>query len=1275
MPIFKSFWQAGFEGADHITGSGFALSMNNATAHDSRHREDYQRLIPFQLQTVRESVGWRLVETPTGYDFSSVAEKMASARETGIQICWTICHYGWPEDIDLFSETFISRFARLCGALAAFLKPYYQQPPVYSPVNEISFTAWAISVGYFAPWLNGADPTGERSKRQLVRAAIAACDAIWAADPRARIMHCDPIIHLVAPDDSPEKIATAENHRAAQFQAWDMLSGRREPELGGAPRYLDLIGANYYHDNQWESETNLRLYWHLGDRRRRRLHHMLAELWQRYQRPVLLSETSHVGSGRGAWIKEIAAEAAQARMAGVELLGICLYPIIDRPEWDNPQSWNHGGLWDLGPHGDDPLARHLDPVYAQALLQAQHLLAHFSPSPGVTTYAGTEINNMNKIYVFSHLRWGFVFQRPQHLMTRLARHYHIVFIEEPVYAAEAPGLTETQPAPNVTVIQPHTPSPEPGFHDDQLAFLETLLAGIADEGEKPLLWFYTPMALPLLKLFTPALVIYDCMDELAAFEKAPRQLLQRESALLARADIVFTGGPSLYTAKSGRNPNVHCFSSSVDAIHFAQALDRSNHHPFQDHIPHPRLGYYGVIDERMDLALIATLADAHPQWQIVIVGPVVKIDPASLPQRDNIHYAGMQPYEALPQFLAGWDVCLMPFALNESTRFISPTKVLEYMAARLPVVSTAITDVEKPYGHIVAVAHDHAAFIKACEAALALQPYEREAQQQTMKQIVAATSWDKTVQKMHELIENALLKSRTKNAVQAAPPASNDERVPNPVLHLLASHTSRAESAECLILGAGPTGLSAAFHYGEGATLLERNETVGGLCRSIEDHGFTFDYAGHIMFSADEEVLALYKLLLGDNVHWQTREAWIYTDGVYTRYPFQGALYGLPPAVIKECILGAVEARFAHTAEAGRLNRRATPANGSTEKAAAQHNDCCADGSVPELDAPCLRNESVPPDNFESFIYKTWGRGIARHFAVPYNKKLWKVPLSEIETSWLGGRVPLPDLEEIIEGALATLTKPMGPNSRFGYPLKGGFQALMSGFLPHIKGDIQTRAEVRHISVHQRLVVLADGRQYRYQQMISTMVLPELIRLIGDEAPEEVRQAARSLRHVSVRCVNLGIGRENLTDKHWIYFAGKTIFHRIFVQGNASPYCNPPGGFGLTCEISYTADKPLPVDGQQLIDRCIAECIEAGIFSASDPIITANQVDIPYAYVIYDHSRKQNVEIIRKWLQLYGITLAGRYSEWEYYNSDHAFIAGKVAAEKVKHTEYRHSGS
>lgn len=1263
MAIFRSFWQAGFEGADFITRAGHPLSMDNATAHDVRHAEDYRALKPFNMHTVRESVGWRLVDKSGGYDFTNVAKKMMSAKESGIQICWTICHYGFPPHLDFFSTEFVSRFAHLCGSLAAFLRPWYEEPPVYSPVNEISFTAWGIAEGLFPTSPPGVGES-ERVKRQLVRAAIAACDAILAADPRARILHCDPLIHLISPDDDPANIEQTEAFRTAQFQAWDMLTGRHEPELGGHPRYLDLLGANYYHDNQWMMGNNQRLPWHLGDGRRRRLHGMLQETWERYRRPILLAETSHVGSGRGAWINDVVSEVAQAQLAGVEVAGICLYPIIDRPDWENNANWHHSGLWDVRPDKE----RELNAVYARALKHVQTRLEHFHQLTGVTTCTSTEVSGMKKIYVFSHLRWDFVFQRPQHLMTRLAQHYQIVFIEEPLHSVGKPELKISQPAPNVTVIQPQTPSTEPGFHDGQIAWLETLLAEIREEDETPVVWFYTPMALPLLKVFAPAVVVYDCMDELAAFEKAPRQLLQRESALLTRADIVFTGGPSLYAARKGRHPNIHCFASSVDAVHFEQALDRANHHPLQDTIPHPRLGYYGVIDERMDLSLIAALADAHPEWQIVMVGPVVKIDPSTLPQRSNIHYPGMQPYQALPHFLAGWDVCLMPFALNESTRFISPTKVLEYMAAQLPVVSTAIADVEKPYGHIVAVARDHAAFVPACEEALALSEEERASQRQIMQNIVASTSWDTTVQKMHELIGQAL--SRHQAQETATTDAGGEDVSPQAVLRLIPPARTGSEVEPCLILGAGPTGLSAAYHFGEGATLLERNETVGGLCRSVQDKGFTFDYAGHIMFSADEEVLALYNILLGDNIHWQIREAWVYTDGVYTRYPFQGSLYGLPAPVIKECILGAIEARYGTGSE---VKSMASTCGNNAETHRRHHHDCCADGAVPDYTST---GQNVPPEgSFEAFIYETWGKGIARHFAIPYNKKLWTVPLSEMETSWLGGRVPLPDLDQIIEGALGETAKPMGPNARFGYPLKGGFQALMSGFVPHIKGRIETGAEVSKIYVNQHIVVLSDGRQYRYEQMISTLVLPELIRLMGDEVPPEIRKAAKGLRHVSVRCVNLGVNRDTLTDKHWIYYAGKTVFHRIFVQGNASPFCSPPGACGLTCEISYSPDKPLPADGQALIDRCIQECIEVGIISETDEILTSNQIDIPYAYVIYDQQRKENVEMIRKWLLLHGITLAGRYSEWEYYNSDHAFIAGKAAVEKVRQSAYRHSVS
>jgi hypothetical protein len=310
---------------------------------------------------------------------------------------------------------------------------------------------------------------------------------------------------------------------------------------------------------------------------------------------------------------------------------------------------------------------------------------------------------MPTLIVFCHLRWDFVFQRPQHLMTRLAEHYRILFVEEPVYDEGQAHLKKTAVAPNITVCQPHTGIQAPGFHDDQIPTLQTLLADLVPEGERPVVWFYTPMALPLLQGFDPSLVVYDCMDELAAFKNPPKQLLQRESALLNIADLCFTGGPSLYQSKKERHANAHCFSSSVDAKHFQKAstvLQPPRAGPRRG----PRLGFYGVIDERFDTDLVRQMAEARPDWQIVLVGPVSRsIRPTCRARTTSTTWASA-PTRNCRKFLAGWDVCLLPFALNESTKFISPTKVLEYMAAELPSVSTPITDVKVPYGDVVAIA-------------------------------------------------------------------------------------------------------------------------------------------------------------------------------------------------------------------------------------------------------------------------------------------------------------------------------------------------------------------------------------------------------------------------------------------------------------------------------------------------------------------------------------------------------------------------------------------
>ena len=272
------------------------------------------------------------------------------------------------------------------------------------------------------------------------------------------------------------------------------------------------------------------------------------------------------------------------------------------------------------------------------------------------------------LVVFSHLRWSFVFQRPQHLLSRLARRHPVVFIEEPVRCEEAAWIERTSPCAGVQVLRPHTPIDAFGFHDDQLSLLEPMIAGwLDDEGiDDYVCWLYTPMALPLLQGLAPRAVVYDCMDELSAFKGAPRQMKQRETALMKRADVVLTGGPALYELKRTLHHNVLCLPSAVDARHYDAARARSDGDAMaradvlQGAIAEPRLGFFGVIDERLDLGLVAAAADADPRWQIVMVGPVVKIDPAALPQRPNLHWLGQQSYELLPQIVAGWSSASCP---------------------------------------------------------------------------------------------------------------------------------------------------------------------------------------------------------------------------------------------------------------------------------------------------------------------------------------------------------------------------------------------------------------------------------------------------------------------------------------------------------------------------------------------------------------------------------------------------------------------------------------
>jgi UDP-galactopyranose mutase len=353
----------------------------------------------------------------------------------------------------------------------------------------------------------------------------------------------------------------------------------------------------------------------------------------------------------------------------------------------------------------------------------------------------------------SHLRWDFVYQRPQHLLSRCAKERRVFFVEEPIFDDGPLRLEMKEREGGVRVVVPHLPeglTSEVARDAAQQSLVERMLA---DHGARDyILWYYTPMALRFTRALQPLATVYDCMDELSAFRGASPLLRTLEQELLKRADLVFTGGQSLYEAKRDRHPRVYAFPSSIDAAHFARARATLAEPEDQGSIPHPRLGFFGVLDERLDLELLDGVARMRPEWQLVLVGPVVKIDPSTLPVRDNIHYLGMKSYAELPSYLAGWDLAMLPFARNESTRFISPTKTPEYLAAGKPVVSTSIRDVVRPYGQqgLVHIADTPREFVCAAEAALA---EDRAQRLDKVDAFLAQTSWDKTWKQMSELIE------------------------------------------------------------------------------------------------------------------------------------------------------------------------------------------------------------------------------------------------------------------------------------------------------------------------------------------------------------------------------------------------------------------------------------------------------------------------------------------------------------------------------------------
>lgn len=361
------------------------------------------------------------------------------------------------------------------------------------------------------------------------------------------------------------------------------------------------------------------------------------------------------------------------------------------------------------------------------------------------------------VVCFSHLRWDFVYQRPQHLLTRCARERRVFFIEEPVRWSGSLKLEVQERVGGVRVVVPYLPE---GLTSEvaTTAVMKGLVTRllIDQQIDRYVSWYYTPMALSFTRHLSPILSVYDCMDELSAFKGADARLLNFERELFKQANLVFTGGQSLYEAKRQHHHSVHAFPSSIDRQHFGRARQSLSEPSDQVSIPHPRLGFFGVLDERLDVELLDAIAQRKPDWHFVMIGPVVKIDPATLPQHPNIHYLGPKQYDELPDYIAGWDTALLLFARNESTRFISPTKTPEYLAAGKPVISTSIRDVVRPYGELglVTIADAPDDFIKAAE----ITCMRNDAWLERVDSFLADISWDRTWQDMSALIDGAIKK-------------------------------------------------------------------------------------------------------------------------------------------------------------------------------------------------------------------------------------------------------------------------------------------------------------------------------------------------------------------------------------------------------------------------------------------------------------------------------------------------------------------------------------
>jgi len=425
---------------------------------------------------------------------------------------------------------------------------------------------------------------------------------------------------------------------------------------------------------------------------------------------------------------------------------------------------------------------------------------------------------------------------------------------------------------------------------------------------------------------------------------------------------------------------------------------------------------------------------------------------------------------------------------------------------------------------------------------------------------------------------------------------------------------------ETIIVGAGLAGLSAAYHLKSGYSLFEKNSEIGGMARSIRKDGYTFDYDGHLLHFRNEYTFNLVTELLNGNLAPHKRNAWVYSKGIFTRYPFQANFYGLPNSVVKDCLMGLIRTKFLSASSSG--------ANG----------------------------------NFENWIIKTFGKGTAEYFMLPYNRKFWTVEPKELTCDWLDGFVPVPDLEDTVTGAISDNTKPYGYNSRFWYPVRGGISELVKGFSERIKNAHVNKKAVT-IDQRRKEIIFEDATIKKFKNLISTIPLPELFNLLVD-MPLNVRQAFSMLRWTSIYVLNLGIKSDNLTEKHWVYYPEESIiFYRVGFPTSFSTDAAPEQRTSIYAEIAYSDAKK--IDRDEAAAKTISDLKKCGIISDESDVEICLPIDLKYGYALYDFNRKHAVQTIKDYLEKFGIYTIGRYGSWKYMSMEDVILEGKKVAEEV----------